>query len=119
MIKQSKVNEERQKEGKLYTCEDRHHSKTEDFYFIPPYIGSLKPNGNMIHTKAGRCFKDMRLEGSLLKKNDEYEFKVTVDLHKPVDWECSEKILFGTAERLHYEDYFFHGTHHLTFKNLK
>lgn len=112
-------NKHHMKENTFQTCEDRKSNKPDDFFFAPVQVGDLDTKGKQVHTTEGRCFKDIRIEGQLEKVHDGHEYRVTAHMENPKHWNCKEIMLFGSENIIQVENYFFHGTHHLTFKNIK
>lgn len=106
------------KDGDLLNCNQR-SEKPDDFKMFPDLSAQLDTKNTLFHTKDGRCFKNISMEGNLEKVHDGYEYRVTVHLDDPKEWDCTELMFFGTNDIAQLETFFFKGTHHMTFKNLR
>mmetsp|Transcript_14517 Transcript_14517/g.37014 ORF Transcript_14517/g.37014 Transcript_14517/m.37014 type:complete len:551 (-) Transcript_14517:752-2404(-) len=81
--------------------------------FIPKHVATLHPNGGEVSWK-GRCFASY--SASVETSHDGSEWAITVKNDHSSSLLCSDLFLFATVESWHVEDYFLHGTHHITWK---
>ena len=72
-------------------------------------VNAANPTG----TYEGKCFKEIKFEYEAV---DDTSFHVNVTTSQPRSHMCKDVILFANTEIQHFEIFFFHGTHKLTFK---
>jgi len=95
------------------TCSDRAPSQDpSDFgMFLPTFAANVSAS-NPKATYEGRCFSEITFEYS---KTSETSFDVLVTTANPKSHLCKDVILFANTEIHHFEVFFFHGTHKLSF----
>ena len=79
---------------------------------LPVFSGEVSAT-NPTATYQGRCFQEITFEYEAV---DDTSFNVNVTTKNPRDHLCKDVILFANTEIQHFEIFFFHGTHKLTFK---
>lgn len=101
-------------ESKTYTCDDRAPGEEPDAFgmLLPVFSGEVSA-ANPTATYQGRCFQEITFEYEAV---DDTSFNVNVTTKNPRDHLCKDVILFANTEIQHFEIFFFHGTHKLTFK---
>lgn len=118
-----KVQEQKVKDGTLYSCTDRVEKNPDDAgYFIPILIGDLKKQDDVVFYTKGRCFSDItfRLHYNGLN-SDGTSFEtatLTVDTANPASLLCKDWFFFSTSTKQHVEVFFFEGHHEITFDGL-
>ena len=96
------------------TCSDRSPASTpSDFGMFLPVFAAQVDAANPTGTYAGHCFEEITFEYEPI---DETSFNVNVTTSKPKSHLCKDVILFANTEIQHFEVFFFHGTHKLTFQ---
>jgi hypothetical protein len=96
------------------TCENRSpESSPSDFGMLLPAFAAQVDAKTPTATYEGRCFEEITFEYEAI---DETSFAVNVTTAKPRSSLCKDVILFANTEIQHFEVFFFHGTHRLTFQ---
>ena len=85
---------------------------TDEFAFAPAFVGQISPKNSKISFE-GNCFEKIEFEMEYPGGN---EVHLTVKTHSPRNLTCSDFFLFGNTEVTHVEDFWYRGTHKLTFK---
>ena len=80
--------------------------------FLPVFAAQVNA-ANPTGTYEGKCFKEIKFEYEAV---DDTSFHVNVTTSQPRSHMCKDVILFANTEIQHFEIFFFHGTHKLTFK---
>ena len=78
----------------------------------PVFAADVSPS-NPKATYEGRCFEEITFE---YEKVNETSFNVHVTTANPKQTVCNDTILFANTEIQHFEVFYFHGTHKLTFE---
>lgn len=96
------------------TCEDRAPGSGPSGWgmFLPVFAAQVDAN-TPTATYEGRCFEQITFEYEAI---DETSFAVNVNTANPKNHLCKDVILFANTEIQHFEVFFFHGTHRLTFQ---
>ena len=96
------------------TCETRLPDGTVSSVgmFLPIFAAEVSST-NPKQTFEGRCFEEITFEYESI---DDTTFQVNVTTAKPRSTLCKDVILFANTEIQHFEVFFFHGTHKLTFQ---
>uniref|UniRef100_A0A7S3MJI4 Uncharacterized protein n=1 Tax=Favella ehrenbergii TaxID=182087 RepID=A0A7S3MJI4_9SPIT len=111
MLKASKI---LQGESPTATCETRAPEESpSDFGMLLPVFAAEVSAANPKMTYKGRCFDEISFEYEALT---ETSFNVNVTTANPRSKLCKDVILFANTEIQHFEVFFFHGTHKLTFQ---
>jgi len=101
-------------ESPTYTCDDRlEWEKPQDFGMLLPVFAAEVSEANPKMTYEGRCFKEITFE---YEKVSDTAFNVNVTTANPRSRLCKDVILFANTEIQHFEVFFFHGNHRLTFQ---
>eukprot|EP00164_Ancoracysta_twista_P003455 GFYU01004612.1.p1 GENE.GFYU01004612.1~~GFYU01004612.1.p1 ORF type:complete len:580 (+),score=220.74 GFYU01004612.1:44-1783(+) len=88
-----------------------HDPKAGEFFgFLPMYIGNVVPNGPAPLKWSSPCFDHNEATVSMSENSATIEFNVS----KASGWTCSDYYLLATVEGIHLTDFFFHGTHKVT-----
>ena len=96
------------------TCEDRApDSEPSSFGMFLPVFAAQVSEANPKATYQGRCFDEITFE---YEKLNDTAFNVLVTTANPRSDFCKDVILFANTEIQHFELFFFHGTHRLTFQ---
>mmetsp|Transcript_14523 Transcript_14523/g.37048 ORF Transcript_14523/g.37048 Transcript_14523/m.37048 type:complete len:550 (-) Transcript_14523:54-1703(-) len=80
---------------------------------VPEHVGTIYPGKGEAQWK-GRCFSQYSASAEM--DGDGSEWKITIKNDHSSSLLCSDLFLFATVESWHVEDYFLHGTHHITWK---
>jgi len=97
-----------------YTCEDRApDSDPSDVLMLLPVFAAQIDGKNPKATYQGRCFEEITFE---YVKTSETSFDVNVTTANPKNSLCKDVIFFANTEIQHFEVFFFHGSHRLTFQ---
>ena len=99
---------------KCHTHNQQSSSKTDEFMFLPAFTGQISEKNKKI-SFDGNCFEETSFE-FVYDEARPAEVKVIATMEKPRTSTCSDFYLFGNTEIQHAENFFFHGTHTLTFK---
>lgn len=83
------------------------------FEFLPAFTGNINPVNNTLSFE-GNCFELITMEMNY--KEHDTSVELIVKTEKPRNHTCSDFFVFGNTETMHVEDFFFRGTHKLTFK---
>ena len=86
---------------------------TATFEFLPAWTGEINPVNRTLQFE-GNCFEKISMEMNYHEHDTSVELIVKTE--KPRNHTCSDFFLFGNTETMHAEDFFFRGTHKLTFK---
>ena len=101
-------------ESPTYTCEDRAPEESpSDFGMLLPVFAAHVSEANPTMTYEGKCFKEITFEYETLS---ETAFNINVTTKNPRNHVCKDVILFANTEIQHFEIFYFHGQHRLTFK---
>ena len=96
------------------TCEDRSpESPASGVGMFLPVFSAQVSAANPKATYEGRCFEEITFEYESI---DATSFAVNVTTAKPRSHLCKDVIMFANTEIQHFEVFFFHGTHKLTFQ---
>lgn len=79
---------------------------------LPVFAAQVSPTSPKA-SYEGRCFEEITFE---YEKVDESKFNVLVTTANPKKTVCNDTILFANTEIQHFEIFYFHGTHKLTFE---
>jgi hypothetical protein len=91
-------------------------SKPDFFKFAAEHVATFGTSDSPQTTSfASPCFESTTMSFAQI---DASTAEVTVVLAKPTSLTCSDTYLFGTTLNYHFENFFFRGTHKVTFKNL-
>jgi hypothetical protein len=82
--------------------------------FAPAFTGQISEKNKKI-SFDGNCFEETSFE-FVYDESKPAEVKIIATMEKPRTSTCSDFYLFGNTEIQHAENFFFHGTHTLTFK---
>jgi hypothetical protein len=80
--------------------------------WLPVWTGNINPINKTLSFE-GNCFEQIEME--MIYQKHESTVEIIVKTHKPRNLTCSDFFIFGNSEILHVEDFFFRGTHKLTF----
>lgn len=96
------------------TCDDRMPDGSPSSFgmFLPVFAAEVS-EANPKMTYQGRCFDEITFE---YEKLSDTAFNVNVTTAKPRSKLCKDVILFANTEIQHFEIFYFHGTHRLTFQ---
>lgn len=87
---------------------------TSQWNFAPAYSGSVSPSNTKV-TFEGNCFESITFELQYdLKKHNTVDFIATLKNKRSLL--CSDFFLIANTEIFHVENFFFAGTHKMTFK---
>ena len=101
-------------ESPTATCETRApDAKPDDFLMLLPVFAAEVSESNPKMTYEGRCFQEITFE---YEKVSETAFNVNVTTANPRSKMCKDVILFANTEIQHFEIFYFHGKHRLTFQ---
>ena len=78
-----------------------------------PVFAAEVSESNPKMTYEGRCFQEITFE---YEKVSETAFNVNVTTANPRSKMCKDVILFANTEIQHFEIFYFHGKHRLTFQ---
>jgi hypothetical protein len=123
-VKQDRVNKERMRLDKIYTCDNRGnvnpYGPDDAFFFIPVNVGELNAANPSITYTNGKCFKNIKFsfEQQLSGDGQSGEATITVDTEQSSSLFCSDWFLFATASLQHVETFYLSGNHDIVFKNL-
>ena len=96
----------------IATCSDRSEETPEEPFMIFPAFSAQVSESNPKSTYEGKCFKEIDFE---YESVNETTFNVIVTTKNPKHFLCNDTILFANTEIQHFEVFYFHGTHKLTF----
>ena len=96
------------------TCEDRMPDGSPSSFgmFLPVFAAEVS-EANPKMTYQGRCFNEITFE---YEKLSDTAFNVNVTTKDPRSKLCKDVIFFANTEIQHFEVFYFHGTHRLTFQ---
>lgn len=99
----------------VYTCDDRAAPETgpDGFGMLLPVFAAQIDGETPKATYKGRCFEEITFE---YVKTSETSFDVNVTTANPKNSLCKDVIFFANTEIQHFEVFFFHGDHRLTFQ---
>ena len=97
----------------IATCADRSKETPEEAFMIFPAFSAQVSESNPKATYEGRCFEEIDFE---YESVNETTFNVIVTTKNPKQTVCNDTILFANTEIQHFEVFYFHGTHKLTFE---
>ena len=95
-----------------YTCDDREPSGGQSGTFFPVLAAEVS-EASPTATYSGKCFEEISFE---FVKTSDTTFDVNVTTAKPKSFFCNDTILFGNTEIMHFEAFYFRGTHKLSFE---
>jgi len=101
------------KTNNLLRCDP---SKPEFFKWLSRGTGAMnKPSVTRTH-KDSHCFDSTEMSWEF---DNTSQLTVTIKVNDPAkSWNCSDAYLLQVGSQLQFQNIFFHGTHHYTFKNL-
>ena len=101
-------------EAPIATCDTRAPEESPtDFGMLLPVFSAEVSESNPKMTYEGRCFQEITFE---YEKVSETAFNVNVTTANPRSKMCKDVILFANTEIQHFEIFYFHGKHRLTFQ---
>jgi len=83
------------------------------FEFLPAWTGKINPTNSTLEIE-GNCFEKITME--MKYQEHDASVELIVKTEKPRNHTCSDFFMFGNTDQMHVEDFFFRGTHKLTFK---
>jgi hypothetical protein len=84
-----------------------------EFVFLPAYVGQITPKNSKLEFE-GNCFEKVEIDMQYTEGSNQVE--ITVKTHNPRNLTCSDFFMFGNTEIIHVEEFWYRGTHKLTFK---
>ena len=95
------------------TCDNRSDADPSGTFMLAPVFAADVSPSNPKATYEGKCFEEITFE---YEKVDDTSFNVLVTTANPKTRVCNDVILFANTEIQHFEIFYFHGTHKLTFE---